>query len=62
MYHPSGKDMFELPPEAVTRRLIHAVESPRPRARYYVTGATWIAGLLRRVLGTRATDAIIRRI
>lgn len=62
LYHPSGKDMFELPPSAVTRKLIHAVEAPRPAARYYVTGASWIAAFLRRILWTRAADRIISRI
>jgi NAD(P)-dependent dehydrogenase (short-subunit alcohol dehydrogenase family) len=47
---------FTLPPEAVLTKLIHAIESPRPRARYYVTVPTHLFGLLRRVLPTRAMD------
>ena len=61
MYRPEGKDSFELPPAAVTRRLIHALESPRPRPRYFVTTPTWIAAVLHRVLTTRAADRIISR-
>jgi NAD(P)-dependent dehydrogenase (short-subunit alcohol dehydrogenase family) len=52
---------FSLPPEAVLKRVIHALESPRPRARYYVTAPTYLFGFLRRVLPTRALDAILRR-
>ncbi len=47
---------FELQPEAVTRKLIHALEAPRPRARYYVTTPTYIAGWMNRLLPTRAQD------
>ncbi len=54
-------DPFELPPAAVTKKLIHALESPRPRPRYYVTTPTWIAGLARRFLSTRMQDRILGR-
>lgn len=53
---------FTLPPEAVVRRLIHALESPRPRARYYVTLPTYLLGNLKRILSSRALDWIARRI
>ena len=55
------KDRFELPPEAVTRKLIHALESGTPRPRYYVTTPPYIMGALKRVLSTRALDRLIRR-
>lgn len=55
-------DMFELPPAAVSKKLIHALESPRPRARYYVTTPTHFVGGLKRLLPTRALDAVLRRI
>ena len=62
LYKPAAKrDRFELPPSAVTEKLIHALESPRPRARYYVTTPTHIAGTLRRLLPTRWLDAVLRR-
>ena len=35
---------FTLPPEAVLRKVIHALESRRPRARYYVTFPTCLFG------------------
>lgn len=63
MYDQSGeKDMFELPPSAVTEKLVRALESGRPHPRYYVTTPTYIAGYLRRVLSTRAIDRIVGRI
>ena len=52
---------FELGPEAVTEKLVHALESPRPRARYYVTTPTHLGGALKRILPTRALDAVLAR-
>lgn len=53
---------FELPPAAVVAKLIHALEAPRPRPRYYVTLPTYIMGLARRLLSTRLMDALTSRI
>lgn len=61
LYAERGPDAFELPPSAVTRRLVHAVEHPRPRARYHVTTPTRVMAALRRVLPTPALDWIIAR-
>jgi short-subunit dehydrogenase len=55
------KDAFELGPEAVTAKLIHAVEARRPRARYYVTTPTYLMGVARRILPTRALDWLIAK-
>ncbi len=52
----TSKDRFELPASAVTEKLIHALESDKPRARYYVTKPTYIADGLKRILTTRALD------
>ncbi len=62
LYEDRGPDFFELPPDAVTRRLIHAIEAPRPRARYYVTTPTWLLGMARRALPTSALDWILRKL
>jgi len=62
MYEDKGPDRFELPASAVTAKLAHALESQRPRPRYYVTTPTYVAGILRRVLPTRASDAILSRL
>lgn len=62
LYEPSlKKDRFELPPSAVTDKLIHALESSRPRPRYYVTTPTHIAGILKRLLSTRLLDRVMSR-
>lgn len=52
------KTPFELKPEAVVEKLIKAIESKRPRARYYVTTPTYILGLARRLLPARLFDRI----
>lgn len=59
LYESNGPDRFELPAAAVTAKLAHACESRRPRARYYVTTPTHVAGVLRRILSTRAIDRIL---
>ncbi|MEL6977912.1 MAG: SDR family NAD(P)-dependent oxidoreductase [Pseudomonadota bacterium] len=51
---------FELPAAAVVKKLIHALESPRPRLRYFVTTPTYIASLARRVLPTRSLDRFLQ--
>jgi len=62
LYEDRGPERFELPPEFVTRRLIHALEHPRPRPRYFVTTPTHLMGALRRVLPSRAMDWLLARI
>lgn len=61
LYGDYTKDSFELPPDAVTKKLLHAIESPRPRARYYVTTPTYLMGALRRILPTRALDWVLSK-
>ncbi|MFV0385354.1 SDR family NAD(P)-dependent oxidoreductase [Paracoccus sp. (in: a-proteobacteria)] len=62
LYEPSRKkDRFELPASAVSDRIVRALTAANPAPRYYVTKLTWIAGLLRRVLSTRAMDWFARR-
>ena len=62
LYQPSAKkDRFELPPRAVSEKIALALESANPRPRYYVTTPTWIAGIGRRLLSTRALDWFARR-
>lgn len=57
---PGPAQPFTLGPEAVLARLIHAVESRRPRPRYYVTFPTHLFGVLRRGLSTRALDRLLQ--
>jgi NAD(P)-dependent dehydrogenase (short-subunit alcohol dehydrogenase family) len=53
-----GQKTFKLPPETVAAKLVHALESKRPKARYYVTFPTYAVALLRRLLPTRALDVV----
>ena len=52
---------FTLPPEAVLKKVIHALESNKPRARYYITLPTYLFAFLKRVLPTTALDKILRQ-
>ena len=54
------RDRFEQPPAAVTACLVAAIESRRPRPRYFVTKPTHAANLLRRLLPTGALDRVLR--
>lgn len=59
LYRDDGrKDRFELPPAAVTKKLIHALEARRPRQRYFVTVPTYVANLITRLLPTSWQDAL----
>ncbi|MDG1450922.1 MAG: SDR family NAD(P)-dependent oxidoreductase [Ascidiaceihabitans sp.] len=62
LYNSNGPDPFELPPEAVVQKLIHALESKRPRARYFVTTPTYVMAGLRRLLPTWALDWVLSRV
>lgn len=57
----AGKTPFTLPADAVVNKLIHAIEAPHPRARYYVTFPTYLFGFLRRILPTRWMDWVLLR-
>ena len=56
-----GQQLFKLGPEAVAAKLVHALEARKPRPRYYVTVPTYAAVFLRRILPTRALDAVAAR-
>lgn len=52
-------DVFRKPPEAVARKIVHALESPRPRARYPVTGVAWLGNFLARFCPARVGDWLL---
>jgi NAD(P)-dependent dehydrogenase (short-subunit alcohol dehydrogenase family) len=52
---------FTLPPEAVLKRAILALESDKPKPRYYVTFPTYLFCFLKRILSTRVLDAILAK-
>lgn len=53
---------FTLPPEAVLEKVVHALESKRPKARYYVTFPTWLFATLKRILPHHGLDWVLRRV
>jgi len=56
-----GQKTYKLGPEAVAAKLVHALESPRPKFRYYVTLPAYAVALLRRLLPAVALDAVAKR-
>ena len=62
LYGPSQPDYFELPPRAVSEKVLAALRTNTPKARYRVTTLTHIAAGLKRLLSTRAMDRILSRI
>lgn len=52
---------FTLPPEAVLKRVIHALEASNPKPRYYVTLPTHLFGSLKRILSTRLLDTLLAK-
>ena len=61
LYGNPDRARFELPPSAVSGKLIHALEAERPRPRYHVTTPTYLMGALKRILPTRALDWVIAK-
>ncbi len=53
---------FTLPPEAVLKKVVHALESKRPKIRYYVTFPTYLFGFLKRILSNRQMDWLLAKI
>ncbi len=50
---------FTLPAEAVLKKVILALEKPNPKPRYYVTVPTYIFGISKRFMTSRALDKIL---
>ncbi|MBC6438179.1 MAG: SDR family NAD(P)-dependent oxidoreductase [Rhodobacteraceae bacterium] len=59
LYEGIDRVPFQLDPPAVTARLIHALETPRPRVRYFITTATYILETARRILPQRSFDWLV---
>lgn len=58
---PGPAAPFTLPPEAVLKRVIHALESKQAKTRYYVTVPTYLFGYLKRFLTTGLMDKILAK-
>lgn len=52
---------FTLPPEAVLKRVIHALEAKKPKVRYAVTFPTYLFAFLKRILSHRQLDFLLAR-
>ncbi len=53
-------DRFEKPPEAVFKKLLHALENGAPKPRYMVTFPTYLMAYLKRLLPSKPLDAFLR--
>ena len=53
---------FTLPAEAVAEKVIHALESKKPKIRYYVTFPTYLFGFLKRLLPMSWLDVLLRKV
>lgn len=53
---------FTLTPEAVLKKVVHALESSHPRARYYVTFPTYLLATLNRILPVAWMDRVLIQI
>ena len=53
---------FNLPASSVADVIQKIMNTDRPKARYYVTKATYILGFLKRILSTALLDKILKRI
>ncbi len=52
---------FTLPPEAVLKCVVHALEAKKPKVRYYVTFPTHLFAFLKRILSHRQLDALLAK-
>ncbi len=59
---PGPAQPFTLPPDAVLKRVIHALESDKPKARYYVTVPTYLFAGIKRLVPIRALDWVMTQV
>lgn len=50
---------FTLPADAVVKKLIHALESEKPKARYFVTFPTYLMAFLKRIFPIAWLDSVL---
>ena len=56
-----GSNRYKLGPEAVLEKLVHALESANPHARYFVTRPTYYMAIARRLMPQRILDYILNK-
>lgn len=54
-----AEDRFRLPPEAVAQKILHALESPRPKVRYCVTLPSYFGSWAARFVPTGLIDRMM---
>ncbi len=52
---------FTLEPEAVAKKVLHALQRRHPKPRYYVTFPTYLFAYLKRIFPTRMLDILLSR-
>lgn len=60
--NPNRKDPFQLEPEAVVKKLIHALESKQPKPRYFVTFPSYFLSSVKRIVPTGFLDRLLIKI
>jgi len=53
---------FSEPPEAVAETVHRIILSDHPAPRYYITKATWLLGIAKRILSTRWLDRLLLKV
>ncbi len=53
---------FTLPSESIMSKLVHALESPRPKNHYFLTAPTHFFAFLKRILPDRMLQAILSKL
>ncbi len=53
---------FKLPAVEVAKVVHKIILNPKPKPRYYITKATWILGLAKRVLSTSMLDKLLLKV
>ena len=61
LYKSRGPAKFELPPAAVTKVILKALEARNPKPRYAITVPTHIIAVARRILPGRALDWLLAK-
>lgn len=59
-FNTTDKDPFTLSSNAVSKKLIIALNAKKPKARYFVTTPTYIFAILKRLLSDKFMDAILK--
>ncbi|MEM8592621.1 MAG: SDR family NAD(P)-dependent oxidoreductase [Pseudomonadota bacterium] len=63
LYKEKGKpDGFQLPPRAVSKKVLKALTAKNPASRYKITTPTYFVALVRRILPRRAMDNLLARL